>query len=277
MCLSGFGFWSHDIGGFEGTPTPDLYMRWAAFGLLSSHSRLHGNQSSRAPWLYGEEAVDVLRFFTRLKIRLLPYIYSAACQASKKGIPVMRAMMLEFPEDPLCDHLDRQYMLGDALLVAPVFNAAGIASYYLPQGTWTNFLTGERISGGCWKKEQHGYLSVPLLARPNSIVATGARDDTTEYDYADEVTLQVFEWESGVRGVTGVYDARGEIDLEVSLQRQGDTIEAAFESSGKPWTLLLRGVSGGRAAHGAHVENTEKGIALRPSGTAGSFRIDITG
>jgi len=275
LCLSGFSFWSHDIGGFEGTPTPDLYMRWAAFGLLSSHSRLHGNQSSRAPWLYGEEAVDVLRYFTKLKIRLLPYIYSAACQASEKGTPVMRAMMLEFPEDPGCDHLDRQYMLGDALLVAPVFNASGTASYYLPQGTWTNFLTGERIQGGCWRKEQHSYLSIPLMARPNSIVATGARDNTTEYDYADGVTVQVFEWESGARGSARVYDTGGKIDLEVNVRREGDTIETTFESSGKPWTLLLRGVSGYRAAHGAHAEIAKDGIALRPSGTAGSVRIDL--
>ena len=83
LCLSGFGFWSHDIGGFEGTPTPDLYKRWAAFGLLSSHSRLHGNASFRVPWLFGEEAVEVLRFFTKLKMRLMPYIFSAACEASQ--------------------------------------------------------------------------------------------------------------------------------------------------------------------------------------------------
>lgn len=122
LCLSGFGFWSHDIGGFEDTATPDLYKRWVAFGLLSSHSRLHGSKSYRVPWLFDEESVDVLRFFTKLKCRLMPYVFAAACEASHRGIPVMRAMILEFPDDPGCDHLDRQYMLGESLLVAPVFH-----------------------------------------------------------------------------------------------------------------------------------------------------------
>src|SRR5690606_34478666 len=87
LCLSGFGFWSHDIGGFEDTATPDLYKRWVAFGLLSSHSRLHGSKSYRVPWLFDEEAVDVLRYFTKLKCRLMPYIYKAACEAAERGIP----------------------------------------------------------------------------------------------------------------------------------------------------------------------------------------------
>ena len=133
--LSGFGFWSHDIGGFEGTATPDVYKRWCAFGLLSSHSRLHGSDSYRVPWAFDEEAVSVLRHFTRLKCRLMPYLYAAAVEASKTGVPVMRAMMLEFPDDPGSAALDRQYMLGDALLVAPVFTEAGDVDVYLPPGT----------------------------------------------------------------------------------------------------------------------------------------------
>src|SRR5437870_1150900 len=125
LCLSGFGFWSHDIGGFEQTASAELYKRWCAFGLLSSHSRLHGNTSYRVPWLFDEQAVDVLRFFTKLKCRLMPYLFGAACEAHEAGVPVMRAMLLEFPADPACDYLDRQYMLGDALLVAPVLTPNG--------------------------------------------------------------------------------------------------------------------------------------------------------
>ena len=114
LCLSGFGFWSHDISGFERTAPPDIYKRWSAFGLLSTHSRLHGSDSYRVPWLFDEEAVDVLRFFTKLKCSLMPYMFGAAVDASRKGIPVMRAMVLEFADDPTCSFLDRQYMLGDA-------------------------------------------------------------------------------------------------------------------------------------------------------------------
>lgn len=120
--LSGFGFWSHDIGGFEAGCTPDLYKRWTQFGLLSSHSRYHGNQEYKVPWLYGEEAVEVTRLFTRLKLRFMPYLYAAAIEASAAGIPMMRPMVLEFPEDETCRMLDRQYMLGPSLLCGAVSN-----------------------------------------------------------------------------------------------------------------------------------------------------------
>ncbi len=168
LTSSGFGYWSHDMGGFEQQSTADVYKRWAAFGLLSTHSRLHGSTSYRVPWVYDEEAVEVLRFFTRLKLELVPYLYEQAEKTSQTGIPMMRSMALEFEEDPNCCYLDRQYMLGDSLLVAPVFNEEGIAEYYLPKGEWVNYLTGERARGGMWRKEHHGYLSIPLWVRAGS-------------------------------------------------------------------------------------------------------------
>ena len=133
LCLSGFGFWSHDIGGFEGTAPAHVYKRWLAFGLLSSHSRLHGSGSYRVPWLFGEEAVEVCRYFTELKCRLMPYLYAKAVEASETGIPMMRAMLLEF-DDLGCEDCDRQYMLGDSLLVTPVLREDGGVDYYLPKG-----------------------------------------------------------------------------------------------------------------------------------------------
>lgn len=131
----------------ENTSTADVYKRWVAFGLLSSHSRLHGSTSYRVPWVYDEEAVDVVRFFTRLKAKLMPYLYKTAITASKTGIPCMRSMVLEYTEDKMCNYLDKQYMLGDNLLVAPIFNDESRAEYYLPAGIWTNFFTGKGIQG----------------------------------------------------------------------------------------------------------------------------------
>ncbi len=202
LCLSGFGFWSHDIGGFEQTASADVYKRWCAFGLLSSHSRLHGSSSYRVPWLYDEEAVEVLRAFTRLKCRLMPYMFQAAVQAHRNGIPMIRAMMLEFPNDPASDYLDRQYMLGDALLVAPVFSSDGKVAYYVPAGVWTHFLSGETVEGPGWMQEQHDFFSLPLLVRPNSIVPVGGRDDVPDYDFADGVTLRAYELSDGTQSVT---------------------------------------------------------------------------
>ena len=168
--LCGFGFWSHDIGGFEGLPNAGLFKRWLAFGLLSSHSRLHGSTSYRVPWSVDEESADVCRFFTELKAALKPYLQKASREACEKGIPVLRAMFLEFPDDPACAYLDLQYMLGSDLLVAPVFNddpeqKNGEVTYYLPKGQWTQVITGEKTSGGIWRTEKHGYLSIALWKR----------------------------------------------------------------------------------------------------------------
>ncbi len=203
LTSSGFGFWSHDIGGFESTSTPDVYKRWAAFGLLSTHSRLHGSSSYRVPWVYDEEAVDVVRFFTRLKLELLPYLYSSAAVTSRTGVPMMRSMALEFPEEENCRYLDKQYMLGDSLLVAPIFNEEGMAKYYLPEGTWTNFLTGEEAQGGCWRKEKHGYLSIPLWVRQGSVIPVGISHEKVDYRFAQNVEFRAYCLDRAVK--TAVY------------------------------------------------------------------------
>jgi alpha-D-xyloside xylohydrolase len=165
--LSGFGYWSHDIGGFEGSPDPTVFKRWVAFGLLSSHSRLHGNESVRVPWAFDEEAVDVTRRFAKLKQELMPYILETAKQAHETGTPMMRAMLVEFPEDRTAWYVDQQYMFGPDLLVAPVFSASGEVEFYLPAGQWTNYFTGEVVTGGRWVRELHGFDSLPLYVREN--------------------------------------------------------------------------------------------------------------
>ena len=143
LTSSGFGFWSHDIGGFEGAfPDPAVYKRWVAFGMLGSHSRLHGSTVYRVPWLFDEEdekngvalvpgqtAVDVVCEFTKLKLELMPYVYQLGLQPHANGTPVMRSMFVEFPDDPACRTLDRQYMFGPSMLVAPVFTYSGEVSY----------------------------------------------------------------------------------------------------------------------------------------------------
>ena len=206
LTMSGFGFWSHDIGGFEDTSTPDVYKRWVAFGLMSSHSRLHGSSSYRVPWAYDEESVEVARFFTKLKASLMPYLYRNAVETNKTGIPTMRSMVLEFQDDPACQYLDKQYMLGGSLLIAPVLNEESMGEFYVPEGSWTNFLTGEKVAGGRWVREHHGYLSIPCLVRENSIIAVGAVDTKPEYDFARDVTLKVYELTDGTAAKTDVYN-----------------------------------------------------------------------
>ena len=163
--LSGFGFWSHDIGGFEDDGSADLYKRWVAFGLLSSHSRLHGSSSYRVPWNYDEEACEVLKYFTELKWKLMPYIYSLAQTAHEKGLPVMRPMHMQYPKDRNCAYLDQQYMLGDRILVAPVFSSDGKQDFYLPEGNWVHLLTKEPAQGNQWHTGTFDYFSLPLYVR----------------------------------------------------------------------------------------------------------------
>ncbi|QNP72397.1 alpha-xylosidase [Streptomyces roseirectus] len=229
--LSGFGFWSHDIGGFEGTPSPALFKRWLAFGLLSSHSRLHGSSSYRVPWLFDDEAVDVLRLFTRLKLRLMPYLYETARVAHEEGLPVMRAMALEFPDDPGCAHLERQYMLGPDLLVAPVFNDEGDVRYYVPEGEWTHFVTGRTVTGPRWVSETHGFSSIPLLVRPGAVIPVGAHADRPDYRHADGVTLRAYGLERGAQVTVRV----GEVSYTVV--REGHTLRASASDPSLPWGL----------------------------------------
>ncbi len=170
--MSGFGYWSHDIAGFEDQATPDLYKRWTQFGLLSSHSRYHGSTAYKVPWLYGDEAVDVAREFVDLKLQLKPYLLKMAQETHETGVPMMRAMVLEFPDDPTCEDIDTQYMLGDDLLVAPVFREDGVSCFYVPDdGTgqpWTNIITKTAYEPGKWYTEQYDYHTLPVLARPGT-------------------------------------------------------------------------------------------------------------
>ena len=237
--LSGFSFWSHDIGGFEQTANADVYKRWTAFGLLSSHSRLHGSFSYRVPWNYDEEAVAVLSKFTKLKCSLMPYLYRAAIQSHEKGTPMLRAMTLEFPDDPACDYLDLQYMLGDSLLVAPVFRHDGRVDYYVPAGKWTNLLDGNVIEGPRWVKESHDFLSLPLLVRPNSVIPIGSRSDRPDYDYSEGVTLQIFQLEDGKQVSVEVPDLNGKIETKFEVSRKGNSIQIYRQGSPRLWNILL--------------------------------------
>lgn len=230
LCLSGFGFWSHDIGGFEGTAQPDLYKRWLAFGLLSSHSRLHGSTSYRVPWLFGEEAVDVCRYFAKLKNTLMPYLYAQAVETHETGVPMMRAMLLEF-DDLGCEDCDRQYMLGDALLVAPVMREDGTVDYYLPQGVWTHLLSGETVSGSGWRTDRYDFFSLPLFVRENTILPVSTRNDKPDYDYTDGLTLRVYQLADGAEALRTVCDQDGRQVLTAKAVRNGNTITVTLSGA----------------------------------------------
>ncbi|OKK23610.1 alpha-glucosidase [Streptomyces sp. CB02488] len=239
LSLSGFGFWSHDIGGFEGTPDPAVFKRWLAFGLLSSHSRLHGNVSYRVPWAFGEEAVDVARAFTLLKHRLMPYLYGVAATAHRTGVPMMRPMLLEFPDDPTTRMLDRQYMLGPDLLVAPVFTEDGQVEYYVPEGTWTSLLTGETVTGPVWRHETHGFDSLPVLVRPGAVLPWGAEDQRPDGDWLDGLTLRAYgPVAAAADAVVTVPDLTGAVAATFRVVRDGAALSVTAEGSDRPFRVV---------------------------------------
>lgn len=195
LALSGYSFWSHDIGGFTGKDSLELYIRWTQFGLLSSHSRYHADTEYRFPWLFGEKAIENTRKFVKLKISLMPYIYSMAVYAHKYGIPVLRPLFLEFYNDLNTLGLDKQYMLGNKLLIAPIFNDHGRVNYYLPKGTWFNLLTKQEYTSlnGSWIEEKYSDLSLPVMVRENSILITGSHKEIhADYNYLLSPQINIF-------------------------------------------------------------------------------------
>jgi alpha-D-xyloside xylohydrolase len=271
--MSGFGFWSHDIGGFEGTPPAAVYQRWAQFGLLSSHSRLHGSNSYRVPWLVHDHSVEVVKDFARLKCRLMPYLYRAAVDVWQHGVPMMRAMLLEFPDDPTAAFLDRQYMLGESLLVAPIFAEDGDVAYYLPAGRWTQLMGGATLQGPGWIKERHEASSLPLLVRPGSVIAMGARSDRADYDFAEEVTLRAYELEEGATVAVAVPDHRGAVDSAFEVTRAAGVVVAERVQGSKPWRLMLANIEAGLDVTGGSAEATPEGLLVIAA--AGSNRIEV--
>ncbi|KAI5288174.1 hypothetical protein KEM54_005421 [Ascosphaera aggregata] len=192
--ISGIGFWAHDIGGFDGTPSPSLYKRWCQFGLLSSHSRLHGADSYRVPWEYGEEACDVLRDCVKRKMSLMPYILHEALVTHKTGIPMMRPLFFEFPNDVTAQTVQTQYFFGGNLLVSPVFLESNRVKFYVPEseGLWVSwFDMSKRYIGGRWYTEEHTVFSLPLLIRPGSVTVINptATDKISEMNKSMELFI----------------------------------------------------------------------------------------
>jgi alpha-D-xyloside xylohydrolase len=204
---------------------------------------LHGNSSYRVPWEYDEEAVDVLRKFTKLKCSLMPYLYHAARQAHEKGTPMLRAMFIEFPDDPACTYLDCQYMLGESLLVAPIFRHDGSVDYYVPSGAWTNLLNGDVVHGPGWRREAYDFMSLPLLVRANTVLPVSGRTDRPDYDFSDDVILKIFKLEDGKQVRVEIPNLAGDAETIFDVQRENRIIRMERQGPSKAWNVLLVNVS----------------------------------
>ena len=201
--LSGFPFFSHDIGGFIGRPSPELFIRWAQFGLFSSHARCHGcgDENSREPWTFGEEANQIFKSFAVLRYRLLPYIYHQARCCSRSAKPMVRALLIEYPEDRNVWSIQDQYLFGDAFLIAPILRPLAESKtrhIYLPAGSWINFWTREQIdSKGEWITQTVDLSTMPMFVKAGSILPYGEERLCTHNRVGPIVKLEVYAGSSG--------------------------------------------------------------------------------
>jgi alpha-D-xyloside xylohydrolase len=205
--LSGVPFWSHDAGGFHGRPTDDLFVRWAQFGALSPLVRFHGT-TSREPWQFPNVEAQVVEAI-RLRYRLMPYIYSAAVTAAETGAPMMRALCVDYPDDPVAWQADLEYLLGEDLLVAPMTSADGTRTVYLPAGTWVDYWTGEIAEGSRHIVVSPPLDRIPLFVRHGAVIPVTEVTDRVAGD--SEITLLCY----GAEGRTTIKDLDGTTTVAV--------------------------------------------------------------
>lgn len=289
--LSGVPFASHDVGGFDYPPRafdhsqrssqwfltgyepdPVVYIRWLQFGVFSSHVRAHGKQP-REPYAYGPRAEEIARQYLKLRYRLLPYIYSQAVQSTQTGLPMARAMVLEYPSDPNTYQLDQQYMFGDSFLVAPVTSSTNLCQVYLPEGNWVDYWSKEVQAGGRWIETDAPLEILPLWVRAGAIIPLGPDQAFVGEKPLDPLTLAVYAPRS--EGHIVVHDEdKPDIPVRYTLQGTQLTIEVgpclgelcvelygvkAIEASANGQSLPLEKVPGGQrvcceAAPGAQLQ-----------------------
>ena len=234
--LSGFTYWSHDVGGFVQRAPRDLYRRWMAWGVLSSHTRAHGIPP-REPWEYDAALTDDFRRALNLRYSLMPYIYAQAKDSSARGFPMLRPLFLEYPNDPGSWTIDDQYLFGSDLLVAPLFTNADRRRVYLPPGAWIDYQSGRVYQGAAWHEIQAGQIPIVLLVRNHSVLPhIKVAQSTRDMDWTN-VELRVFSTDN--ESIKGLFTTPGGDLQTLSLVARGRSFVLAQDpQAGKvKWTI----------------------------------------
>ena len=189
---------------------------------------------------------------------------------------MMRAMIMEFPNDPACDTLDRQYMLGGSLLVAPVFSEDGSVDYYLPKGRWTHLLSGEVREGGRWHRAVHDFLSLPLFVKSGAVLGWGAINHRPDYGYAEGITFRIYQLEDGGEATCLVGDQRGRDALKLTARRNGKTVTAVLEGDAAgEWRVELVGIGSVNRAVGGSATKERGGVVIQPAAGQREIRVEL--
>jgi alpha-D-xyloside xylohydrolase len=196
--LSGFQFWSQDVGGFMGLTNDELLIRWMQFGVFNSHVRIHG-AGNREIYKFQPETERICRDYIRLRYRLLPYIYGSAMKCVEESLPMLRALVVEYQDDPNVWNLGDEYLFGDSLLVAPIFTEEGRRRVYLPEGVWTDWWSKRRIAGPCWIDVAADIETLPLYVREGGIISMGPVMNYVDEVPTDQIELLVSPFEGDGR------------------------------------------------------------------------------
>ena len=249
--LSGFPFYAHDIGGFSGLPSPELYARWAQFGLFCSHARCHG-APPREPWAYGERAEAIFRKYDELRYRLMPYIYSEAVQCGQSSLPMVRPLVLEYQDDPTTYTIADQYLFGRSLLVAPILDERNRRQVYLPHGVWVDYWSKQVIEGGQWIDVEALLEVLPLYVRAGAIIPYGPLTQHTGEHRYDPLTVEIY-----TPAAEGTYTIHDEDHVDIPIRYHVEPGTLTVEVGAVPGQVEL-------VVHGFNVARATKGEKLLP-------------
>lgn len=221
--LCGFSFWSHDVGGFVTKSPEELYKRWTPFGMLTSHVRSHGEPPTE-PWLYSEDFLKSFRNADNMRYELMPYIYAQAKESSEKGLPMMRALFVEYPQDAGSWLIDNEYLFGSDMLVAPLFEEVTERDVYLPPGQWVDYQTKKVYNGG-WHRITAGELPIIVLVKSGTAIPhIKLAQSTKDMDWS-KLTLKVYAAEGTTTATAKVYLPEGKALQNIKLTKKGNGFE----------------------------------------------------
>ncbi len=209
--LSGFSFWSHDMGGFVTASPEDIYRRWLPFGFLSSHTRAHGAPPTE-PWLISESFTDAFRDCAEMKYKLMPYVYAQAKDCTEKGLPMVRALFVEYPDDPGAWLVEDEYLFGSQILVAPLLESGDSRSCYLPKGKWIDYQNGVVYEGG-YQTIKVGKIPAVILVRDGSLIPHAPLAQRT--DKIDWNKVDMKEYKADAKTCTGLLYKPGDKSIQV--------------------------------------------------------------
>jgi alpha-D-xyloside xylohydrolase len=238
--LSGFTYWSHDAGGFVERAPRDLYRRWLAFGVLTSHTRAHG-APPREPWEYDEKLTADFRRALNLRYALMPYIYAQAKESSEKGFPMLRTLFFEFPGDETSWLVEDEYMFGANLLVAPLFEEKQSRKVYLPPGAWIDYQTGKVYQGARWHEIAAGEVPIVLLVKNNSVLPhVKTAQSTSEIDW-NNIELRVFSTENAPVSASFALPGGKLHTTELNFSGKNYALKNDFSNGKINWTINRNG------------------------------------